>query len=302
MYKSYCVYAHVSSCKKFIYIGHGRLSRANDLKSNSGRGKKYKDFVEKNGKLSVKILENNLTKLDAQLSELKNYNSFSTTHTLLNSRKPYLVREMPDKSFIESILTYDKNSPTFLRWKVTQNNRSKAGNPAGCLHESTGYTLVGLNGKIWPVSRIVMVLHGIKLGINDLVDHIDGDKLNNSIDNLRVVDSYVNNRNKRVNHKFGVTGIRLSTQGKYNAYVARMQDPVTKVLISKSFNISKMGDNHALIKAQEFIFHLLRKFYSEYNIMYTADHVGITEDQLRSIYNSVDIYKHDATVTEGNVE
>lgn len=66
------------------------------------------------------------------------------------------------------------------------------------LHKSGRY-VIGLLGRQWKVHRVVWTL--LKGDIPDgmVVDHIDGDPKNNSIDNLRLATNGQNQHNRRVN-------------------------------------------------------------------------------------------------------
>ena len=62
-----------------------------------------------------------------------------------------------------------------------------------------GYKILGLNGKPYILHRIKYQLFINRLlDDSELVDHIDRNKTNNGIDNLRVVDASVNAQNKSV--------------------------------------------------------------------------------------------------------
>lgn len=109
------------------------------------------------------------------------------------------------------ILYYDETSPSGLRWKSNR-GRVKAGRVAGCIHES-GYWRVSttVNGKSrgFRCHRVVWVLCGNALSVDDTLDHIDGNILNNRIENLRVTDCRGNARNvkKTSRNRTGVTGV-----------------------------------------------------------------------------------------------
>lgn len=70
----------------------------------------------------------------------------------------------------------------------------KNGKQAGCL--SRGYLRVGINYKTYPVHRVIWSLVNGEDPGSDVIDHIDGDKLNNNIDNLRKVGHQINQYNK----------------------------------------------------------------------------------------------------------
>ena len=58
----------------------------------------------------------------------------------------------------------------------------------GWIHKKYGYRQIRVNGKTIPEHRYIMEQHlGRKLERNELVHHIDGDRLNNTIENLEVM-------------------------------------------------------------------------------------------------------------------
>jgi hypothetical protein len=87
-----------------------------------------------------------------------------------------------------------------LYWK-NKNNKF-----AGYVHH-TGYFTVDINKKSYRVHRLVFMMHHGFLP--QIVDHIDGNKLNNSIENLRKADSNQNNQNSRtpITNKSGIKGV-----------------------------------------------------------------------------------------------
>ena len=69
----------------------------------------------------------------------------------------------------------------------------------GCVKKD-GYRLVGINNKTYKYHRVVYYLHNEGWDIrdscrNNSIDHIDRDKLNNNIENLRVVTNQQNQWN-----------------------------------------------------------------------------------------------------------
>ena len=74
----------------------------------------------------------------------------------------------------------------------------------GTVNKSTGYKCVCINNKKYKYHRVVYFLHNPDWDIHDTccdnsIDHIDQDKLNNSIENLRVVTHQQNmwNQNRK---------------------------------------------------------------------------------------------------------
>lgn len=100
----------------------------------------------------------------------------------------------------DEILYYDETSPSGARWKVEVRTGDKGrvvlrspGDVAGTITVH-GYWQVTFESKSYRLHRVIMELHGIDTnGVE--VDHIDGNKLNNVVSNLRCVSTSVNKRN-----------------------------------------------------------------------------------------------------------
>jgi hypothetical protein len=78
-------------------------------------------------------------------------------------------------------------------WKVSMNNRTKAGSKAGTLNKD-GYAAIMINGDLFKTHRLVWFVTYGEFPDNQ-VDHVDGDKSNNRIENLRDVTNKVNHQN-----------------------------------------------------------------------------------------------------------
>lgn len=90
---------------------------------------------------------------------------------------------------------------------------SKAGDKVGFTNDK-GYLAVNIEKKCIPVHRLIwMMQHG---EMPSLIDHIDGDRQNNRIENLRLADRYGNAQNKRMhrNNTSGVKGVSWHKRGK----------------------------------------------------------------------------------------
>ena len=151
-----------------------------------------------------------------------------------------------DSEELKDSFYYDETSPTFIRHvkdKWSGRNFSKLevrkGDVAGGKYGD--YMGVGYKGKMIPIHRVVMLLHGKDVN-NKQVEHIDGNTLNNRISNLRVVSGAVNTRNRpiRVTNRTGVTGVSFKTANGRNYFTAfcNTLDGKNK---SKNFPINKLG-------------------------------------------------------------
>jgi len=106
-----------------------------------------------------------------------------------------------------------------LYWKNPQAHRCKAGDKAGYV-DKDGYTQVHCLGQRLPASKIIWCMHHDEMP--EMLDHINGDRSDNRVENLRVVTKRENNMNraKRTDNKSGFTGVRWHKQrGKWNARI-----------------------------------------------------------------------------------
>lgn len=107
-----------------------------------------------------------------------------------------------------------------LYWKVSKGRR-KAGNEAGCIN-NCGYKVIIISGKICLAHRIIYEMFNGPIECGYEIDHIDHNKLNNSIENLRLVTDVENKRNrpKQINNTSEVTGVDYRKKvGKWRARI-----------------------------------------------------------------------------------
>ena len=112
-----------------------------------------------------------------------------------------LAKELDIETF-KSLFVYDETSPSGLRWKVDRRsfNLIKAGDVAGCIyHPSNGTTLawrIRFGGEAYLAHRVVYLLNNGSICRTKVIDHIDGNPLNNKLENLRLTTSSENSKNK----------------------------------------------------------------------------------------------------------
>jgi hypothetical protein len=97
---------------------------------------------------------------------------------------------------LRDVLDYNPETGEF-RWKVTLSNRAPAGAKAGCFDKNhSGYILIRVLGRSYPAHRLAWLYVNGEMP-NDDIDHINGNRADNRIANLRDVTRVVNLQNRR---------------------------------------------------------------------------------------------------------
>lgn len=124
-----------------------------------------------------------------------------------------MINEIPQN--IKDYVEYDETSSTFLKWKKAAGKRGIIGNEAGCLNKITGYYETRFNRKKYKNHRIIFFLHHGYCP--DILDHIDNNRQNNNIYNLREASISQNNHNSRIpkNNTTGVKGLSIMKTKNY---------------------------------------------------------------------------------------
>lgn len=129
-------------------------------------------------------------------------------------------KKLPPLDVLEEMFNFNSNSGELL-WKMrpphhfdtkaSQNrwNARHAGKVAGCKNNSTGYVNVSINNSPYLAHRIIWAVNGFDLPEDMEIDHKNGNKKDNRIDNLRIVTSSQNSFNSRAKstNKSGVKGV-----------------------------------------------------------------------------------------------
>lgn len=105
-----------------------------------------------------------------------------------------------------------------IRWKIKPSKNIQIGSLAG--HKSKlGYVQIGINGKLYLAHRLAWLLFYKEIPPK-MLDHINGDKADNRIVNLRAASNAENMRNmgKTGRNKTGYKGVSFNK--KLNKYVA----------------------------------------------------------------------------------
>lgn len=130
---------------------------------------------------------------------------------------PKLANPIPDKETLHSLFIYDGEK--LLRKKA--NGTTYA---AGFKRKKDGYVQVKIAGVPYLAHRVIWCMFNDNIDTHLVIDHINGVRDDNRIDNLRVVENVLNMQNRRnaqINSKTGLIGscIHKGT-GRYEAQIS----------------------------------------------------------------------------------
>lgn len=196
----------------------------------------------------------------------------------------------------QKFLYYDEGSPSSLRWKVdiySGKNYKTLSTPKDTIAGTKQYRKSGkpskwilkFGGKNYSVAKIVYIIKKEYVDNNIIIDHIDRNPFNNKIENLRPVSENVNlkNKNLQTNNSSGFMGVTVRYSNNIKYYTATWINPTTNKQQGKSFNVNKLGDFLAKIKAIVYRYKMI-------------NHIGEYRGQHFNYLNSEDIGLLESTI------
>lgn len=234
--KRFYVYVHRRNDNNIVfYVGKGTGRRAYRTRTSGN----HREVTELAGGYQVEILEDNLTEQEALAKEAEFITNPPDSWQLINQISVNSPKVL-DFSVLNEIFTYDENSPSCLTWKINKGS-TKIGFPAGYVrlsNKNKSYFVVFLDRKCYLVHRIIWVLVNGTIAVSKVINHKDGNSLNNRLDNLEECTTTHNNRNtsKHKNESTGVYKTRNSYQSVW--WVDGKQH-------NKYFSCLKMGEEQA---------------------------------------------------------
>lgn len=125
-------------------------------------------------------------------------------------------KPLPPTSLLHELFTYKDGR----LYRATARNRWAAGEPVGHTNRY-GYRVVKVKQAAFYEHRLVYAM--LVGGADALdIDHINGDRADNRIENLRAVtraDNCKNQRRARIDNRLGVLGVHKHSSGKYVAQI-----------------------------------------------------------------------------------
>jgi hypothetical protein len=119
---------------------------------------------------------------------------------------------------ILSIFNYDSINGSLI-WKISMPPKGKKGAIAGTICKN-GYITIGIKGTRYYAHRLVWV-HQTGSWPSEDIDHIDGNKSNNKLENLRAGTDSQNMQNLKKAHADNISGF-LGVERKRHRWMARI--------------------------------------------------------------------------------
>jgi len=165
------------------------------------------------------------------------------------------AEKLPYYERAREILNYNTRTGEFTRFNKNTGLYEYAGTTTASGYCRIGLVLNGIQKKLLAHRIAWFIVHG---SLPNMIDHIDGDKTNNSINNLRECSKQQNsfNRGKTVNNTSGYKGVSWHNEkNKWRAIVTHDG----KSLFLGYFNCPKEASEAYQAKAKE----LHGEFYNE---------------------------------------
>lgn len=105
---------------------------------------------------------------------------------------------------LAEVLTYCPDTGIF-RWNVDKGSRALKGSIAGTITPD-GYVSISVNGRIYRAHRLAW-LYCFREWPKDVIDHVNGNRSDNTLDNLREATKVQNSYNIKA-HKDSGTGVK----------------------------------------------------------------------------------------------
>jgi len=145
---------------------------------------------------------------------------------------------------ISALFIYNEGA---LFWKISS-GKVKKGDKAGCVRGNRGYESVGIDGKRYGTHQLVWILFNGLYEKSLQIDHIDGNKLNNRIENLRLATQAQNTYNipKRSNTSSAYKGVSWSSQQqKWTAAIWQNKTKIFLGLFENELDAAKAYEDKA---------------------------------------------------------
>lgn len=132
------------------------------------------------------------------------------------------MRADPSQELLCSLFSYSVKTGEFTR--LINSSTAKAGEIAGHI-TNDGYRIISVNGCIYGAHRLAWIFVNGAIPASLTIDHVNGKRADNRIENLRLATPLQNSVNRKIhkNNRSGFKGVYFDqTRGKANPWKARI--------------------------------------------------------------------------------
>lgn len=236
----FCVYVHFrNDNSQPFYVGQGNPTRPRVSKRKNIRWNKI--IEESNGFFYI-IIRSGLTKLEALQLEQDIIVAYGDK--VVNKKTDSSYTKELDFEYFYQKFYISADSPSGLRYKTDSDCRQlkqKLTDDIAGNKDPFGYWSLSYNASNYRVHRIIFLLIHGKIDPSMIIDHIDGDGLNNRPDNLRQVTHSDNRRNlsKDKRNISGLTGICEDKRGIIRCAISHNGARFTRSFSTQSYGKEK---------------------------------------------------------------
>ncbi len=135
---------------------------------------------------------------------------------------PKEILELPSTERLHKLFEYHAETGNLIR-KISNNNYVKIGEVVGSINKVNGYRSVSIDGRLYQAHRLIWKMVRGEIPTGMFIDHVNGMRDDNRLENLRLATDGENKRNRgaQSNNTSGFKGV--SFHKPKNKFVAQIQ-------------------------------------------------------------------------------